>query len=107
MTDGSVALVKVGIAGEINTTSVAAEPVIAFIYAARGLMANLSLESTKINKLEKHRPTARPAAGRSTRGAARRRARGAAALAAVDFRGRTARTARRAWRRRVARGRRW
>ena len=42
--DGAVALIKVGVAGEINATSVANEPVVAFIYAERGLMANLSLE---------------------------------------------------------------
>ncbi len=51
--DGSVALVKVGVAGEINTTSALNDPVIAFIYGERGLMANLSLEGTKISKLEK------------------------------------------------------
>ncbi len=51
--DGSIALVTVGVAGEINTTSALNDPVIAFIYGERGLMANLSLEGTKISKLEK------------------------------------------------------
>jgi lipid-binding SYLF domain-containing protein len=55
--DGSIALVEVGVAGKINTTSALNEPVIAFIYGERGLMANLSLEGTKITKLEKSRQT--------------------------------------------------
>ncbi len=51
--DGSVALIEVGVAGEIDTTSALNEPVIGFIYGEQGLMANLSLEGTKISKLEK------------------------------------------------------
>jgi len=51
--DGSVTLVKVGVAGEIDTTSALNDPVIAFIYGERGLMANLSLEGAKITRLEK------------------------------------------------------
>ncbi len=51
--DGSVALVKVGVAGEIGTASLLNEPVIAFIYGEHGLMANLSLEGSKITKIEK------------------------------------------------------
>jgi lipid-binding SYLF domain-containing protein len=50
--DGSVALIRSGAAGEIDTTNVA-EPVIAFIYGEQGLMANLSLEGAKISKLER------------------------------------------------------
>jgi lipid-binding SYLF domain-containing protein len=50
--DGSIALIKVGIAGEIDTTSALNDPVIGFIYGEQGLMANLSLEGTKISKLE-------------------------------------------------------
>jgi lipid-binding SYLF domain-containing protein len=50
--DGSVAIVKVGVAGEIDTNTALNEPVIGFIYGEQGLMANLSLEGTKINKLE-------------------------------------------------------
>jgi lipid-binding SYLF domain-containing protein len=50
--DGSVALIKVGVAGEIDTTTLNA-PVIGFIYGEEGLMANLSLEGTKISRLEK------------------------------------------------------
>ena len=51
--DGSVALVKVGVAGEIGTAALLKEPVIGFIYGEQGLMANLSLEGTKISQLEK------------------------------------------------------
>lgn len=50
--DGSVALVTVGVAGEIDTTTLT-EPVIGFIFGEQGLMANLSLEGAKITKLEK------------------------------------------------------
>ncbi len=49
--DGSVALVKVGVAGEIDTTTLNA-PVIGLIYGEQGLMANLSLEGTKISRIE-------------------------------------------------------
>jgi lipid-binding SYLF domain-containing protein len=50
--DGSVALVSIGVAGEIDTNTVS-EPVIGFIFGEQGLMANLSLEGAKISKLEK------------------------------------------------------
>lgn len=50
--DGSVALIKVGVAGEIDTTTIS-DPVIGFIFGERGLMANLSLEGAKITKLDK------------------------------------------------------
>jgi lipid-binding SYLF domain-containing protein len=50
--DGSVALVATGVAGEIDTNSIT-EPVIGFVFAEEGLMANLSLEGAKISKLEK------------------------------------------------------
>jgi lipid-binding SYLF domain-containing protein len=50
--DGSVALVSIGVAGEIDTNTVS-EPVIGFIFGEQGLMANLSLEGAKISKLDK------------------------------------------------------
>ena len=50
--DGSVAVVKVGVAGEIDTKTLS-EPVIGFIFGEQGLMANLSLEGAKITKLDK------------------------------------------------------
>ena len=50
--DGSVAVVKVGVAGEIDTNTIS-EPVIGFVFGEQGLMANLSLEGAKISRLEK------------------------------------------------------
>jgi lipid-binding SYLF domain-containing protein len=50
--DGSVAVVKTGVAGEIDTTSFG-DPVIGFIFGEQGLMANLSLEGAKITKMDK------------------------------------------------------
>ncbi|MCC2663919.1 MAG: Lipid-binding protein, partial [Geminicoccaceae bacterium] len=50
--DGSVALVSIGVAGEIDTTTIN-DPVIGFIFGEQGLMANLSLEGAKISRLEK------------------------------------------------------
>jgi lipid-binding SYLF domain-containing protein len=49
--DGSVALLKVGANGEIDT-STANNPVQALVLTNAGLMANLNLEGTKISKLE-------------------------------------------------------
>uniref|UniRef100_UPI0038B3D03F BPSL1445 family SYLF domain-containing lipoprotein n=1 Tax=Cupriavidus plantarum TaxID=942865 RepID=UPI0038B3D03F len=48
--DGSVAVIGVGANGRLNT-STARAPVIAFVLTNAGLMANLSLEGTKISKL--------------------------------------------------------
>ena len=48
--DGSVALLKVGANGEIDTTT-ATGPVQALVLTNAGLMANLSLEGTKVTKL--------------------------------------------------------
>ena len=48
--DGSVALIKIGANGEIDTTT-ANNPVQAFVLTNAGLMANLNLEGTKITKL--------------------------------------------------------
>jgi lipid-binding SYLF domain-containing protein len=50
--DGSVALVRIGVAGEIDTNNIS-EPVIGFVFGEQGLMANLSLEGAKISKLDK------------------------------------------------------
>jgi lipid-binding SYLF domain-containing protein len=49
--DGSVALLKVGANGEIDTAS-ANNPVQALVLTNAGLMANLNLEGTKISKLD-------------------------------------------------------
>jgi lipid-binding SYLF domain-containing protein len=50
--DGSVAVVKVGVAGEIDTNTIS-DPVIGFVFGEQGLMANLSLEGAKITQLDK------------------------------------------------------
>jgi lipid-binding SYLF domain-containing protein len=49
--DGSVALLKIGANGEIDTAT-ATGPVQALVLTNAGLMANLSLEGTKITKLD-------------------------------------------------------
>lgn len=48
--DASVAIIKVGANGDIDTTT-ANNPVDAFVLTNAGLMANLNLEGTKISKL--------------------------------------------------------
>lgn len=50
-TDASVALIKVGANGEIDTAS-AGNPVQAIVLTNAGLMANLNLEGTKISHLD-------------------------------------------------------
>jgi lipid-binding SYLF domain-containing protein len=50
--DGSVALIKVGAGGSINTNNVK-EPIVAFVFGQKGLMYNLTLEGTKLTKLDK------------------------------------------------------
>lgn len=49
--DASVAVIKVGANGEIDTTS-AVGPVVAFVLTNTGLMANLTLEGTKVTRLK-------------------------------------------------------
>jgi lipid-binding SYLF domain-containing protein len=49
--DASVALIRVGANGELDINSVTG-PVVAFIMTNAGLMANLTLEGTKITRLE-------------------------------------------------------
>lgn len=50
--DASVALVTIGASGAIDTTNIQ-EPVIGFIFGEKGLMYNLSLEGSKVTKLDK------------------------------------------------------
>jgi lipid-binding SYLF domain-containing protein len=50
--DGAVAVIRTGVAGEIDTTTFG-DPVIGFIFGEQGLMANLSLEGAKITKMDK------------------------------------------------------
>jgi lipid-binding SYLF domain-containing protein len=49
--DASVALIRVGANGELDLNSVTG-PVVAFVMTNAGLMANLTLEGTKITRLE-------------------------------------------------------
>jgi lipid-binding SYLF domain-containing protein len=50
--DGSVALIDLGAGKTIDTGNIK-DPVVGFIYGAKGLMYNLTLEGTKISKLKK------------------------------------------------------
>lgn len=50
--DGSVALVKIGTGGSIDTTTIK-EPIVAFVFGQKGLMYNLTLEGSKFTKLDK------------------------------------------------------
>jgi len=50
--DGSVALVTIGAGGEIDTENIT-DPIIGFIFSNKGLMYNLTLEGSKITKLDK------------------------------------------------------
>jgi len=50
--DASVALVTIGAGGAIDTTNIQ-DPVIGFIFGEKGLMYNLSLEGSKMTKLDK------------------------------------------------------
>jgi lipid-binding SYLF domain-containing protein len=50
--DGSVALATLGAGGEISTET-AKEPIIGFVFSNKGLMYNLSLEGSKITRIDK------------------------------------------------------
>jgi lipid-binding SYLF domain-containing protein len=50
--DGSVALIEVGAGGAIDTTNIK-DPIVGFVMTNKGLMFNLTLEGSKITKLEK------------------------------------------------------
>ncbi len=50
--DGSVALVDVGVGKSIDTSSIK-DPVVGFVFGSKGLMYNLTLEGSKITKLDK------------------------------------------------------
>jgi lipid-binding SYLF domain-containing protein len=51
--DGSVALIDLGAGKQINTGNIK-DPVVGFIFGAKGLMYNLTLEGTKISQLNKN-----------------------------------------------------
>ena len=50
--DGNVALIKVG-AGESAMTAMSKQPIAAFVFDVKGLMADMSLKGAKFNKLDK------------------------------------------------------
>ncbi len=50
--DGSVALVKIGAGGTIDTTTIK-DPIVAFVFGQKGLMYNLTLEGSKFTRLDK------------------------------------------------------
>jgi len=49
--DGSVALVKLGAGGAVDTGTYDA-PILAFVFSNKGLMYNLTIEGSKISKLD-------------------------------------------------------
>lgn len=50
--DGSVALIKLGAGGTIDTSTIK-DPIVAFVFGNKGLMYNLTLEGSKYTKLDK------------------------------------------------------
>ena len=52
--DGSVALVKVGAGGSLDTANIK-DPIVGFVFGQKGLMYNLTLEGSKFTKLNKSR----------------------------------------------------
>lgn len=50
--DASVALIKVGVGGAIDTDKIN-KPIIAFVLGQKGLMYNLSLEGAKVTKIKR------------------------------------------------------
>ena len=49
--DGNVALVKLG-AGESATSAMGKDPIVAFVFDVKGLIADMSLKGAKFNKLD-------------------------------------------------------
>jgi len=50
--DGSVALVKIGAGGSIDTTNIE-DPIVSFVFGQKGLMYNLTLEGSKFSRIKK------------------------------------------------------
>lgn len=50
--DGSVALIKIGAGGSIDTTNIK-DPIVGFVFNNKGLMYNLTLEGSKITKIKR------------------------------------------------------
>jgi lipid-binding SYLF domain-containing protein len=51
--DGSVALIDIGAGKAIDTTNIK-DPVVGFVFGSKGLMYNLTLEGSKITKINKN-----------------------------------------------------
>jgi lipid-binding SYLF domain-containing protein len=51
--DGSVALVDMGLGKELSSQTLQ-NPIVGFVFGQKGLMYNLTLEGTKITKLNKN-----------------------------------------------------
>ena len=49
--DGNVAMVNLG-AGEATVTSMANDPIVAYVFDVKGLIADMSIKGAKFNKLE-------------------------------------------------------
>ena len=50
--DGSIALIELGVGKDINTINLE-DPIVGFVFSNKGLMYNLTLEGSKITKLDK------------------------------------------------------
>src|SRR5882724_10284113 len=50
--DGSVALISVGVGGSIDSSKIAS-PIVGFIFDGKGLMYNLTLEGSKISRIDR------------------------------------------------------
>jgi len=50
--DGSVALISVGVGGSIDTSRIVS-PIVGFIFDGKGLMYNLTLEGSKISRIQR------------------------------------------------------
>ena len=50
--DGSVTLINVGAAGQFDTNNIA-DPIVGFIFDGKGLMYNLTLEGSKISRINR------------------------------------------------------
>lgn len=50
--DGSVALINLGAGADLTTTNIR-DPIVGFVFGNRGLMYNLTLEGTKVTRIER------------------------------------------------------
>lgn len=50
--DGTIALIKVGAEGSIDTTKIK-QPIVGFVFGQKGLMAGISLEGSKFTRLKR------------------------------------------------------